>query len=1300
MEYEEEKNCLPGTVPEFGAIFMSNIATKRECLKRKLLGLPSSYANFVKQVKAGMVLFLFEFERRELYGVFRACSDGGFNIAANAFTSSGKQFPAQVRFAPFWYCSPLSEHEFRNAIKENYFSAKKFHFGLSEDQVHRLLSLFSSRREHNKLPPTHFARQDMNPMKKHGRVVDDDNFLMSNRIEVKPGMGSGLGPANLTEYQRNPENTVGIVHDDRSLTSDRVENEHNVYNGPLPEVSTKYPRNSSVKIRRIDDDVGRFLVSDAAENECNLDYGLGRVTSSDSLGDSLYKVRRTSADGQFVMSNRLESEHHTDNNTWPIISSECPGDSLGSVRRVADDGLFPMSDRVGEECNTNRDLGSVTSTKHLGNLLGKVRKEIDDGRFLMNVGVENELTFDNCLRPAISGNLRGEVRRAADDGRFLVNDKVEDESRVENGIVPGILTKSLRSPLGKGRRSIDDRRYLMSDRVENELNLENGIAPVISFEHLKNPLDRVRRATNDGWFLTSDRIKNEFNVDDGSGAVISSDEYSRYHLGIVRGAADDGGFAKSDKLEHGTNFGNRFRPVVSSEYTALCQAKQSPFVYSSNHNLETDYALVQDQVSHSSAYSRSIEPQNFDFFHPSSHDAIATRAVPYDPEVPKAHYSHSPSFGVDYNSDAAQDCSRYYGSLRNLASSTQNQLSPYRLESKGSSMWLDTPSRYGNKVPLPTTSNHHNFSDLRTSNSSSCAGYSENKELEYSERAFVHSSRREIYGSENMGALSHAFTSKDPSFIFDEGDVSALREKYKQENSWDDGGGASHLKDFPSPNNSRYHLRRGAFSSDSQVNRCHDKDSTNYTMEFYQSSEGVPCDNRKSRVSVFSRLTSAPEVCLKENNTNACHDESGTDVSLNEVVNMLKQSQNHRMKRIRKSNPLVNRHSDDKISGIKKQTSICNQLDDKLSEIKKQTSICNQLDDKISGIKRPKSICNQLEYDQSRIMMKMKIDANLPVTENGCQLAEETRLVDFKRRSEKMKTPDGIKRQGKANGSVHNEDGEGLVDQPRKRRKLIRPVFFSKKEAFDGGISGDKAQNLLRSSQEHVICKDNPGNCDDSVSSHKKSNRKYQNARLVHGVSPTSCEGNKTSADQSSKWRGETNSENCEASLRCIEGQDGNKVSQNVDIQNAITRTHPEIINNTVGSLVIEVDGVFGDLVMTDHSKNADEAPTLSAVIYDVVGGLGIEDAMVDEMSRDLGMTDHSKNAEEAPPDVQYVNTNSEDGRGKGKDLLRGFENVNRVCPIRCDTAMNNKPNKSLCLLDLNLEIVPEDCVGMCSTSG
>ncbi|KAF5190423.1 B2 protein [Thalictrum thalictroides] len=148
MEFDDNQEySLGGSDPSIvGAIFMANCRTKTECLNRKLFGLPPSQANFVKRVKSGMMLFLFEFEERKLYGVFQAVSDGAMNIVPNAFKSSGKQIPAQIRIKTIWYCKPLSEYEFRGAIEENYFAPYKFNLGLSKDQVANLLGLFESRK--------------------------------------------------------------------------------------------------------------------------------------------------------------------------------------------------------------------------------------------------------------------------------------------------------------------------------------------------------------------------------------------------------------------------------------------------------------------------------------------------------------------------------------------------------------------------------------------------------------------------------------------------------------------------------------------------------------------------------------------------------------------------------------------------------------------------------------------------------------------------------------------------------------------------------------------------------------------------------------------------------------------------------------------------------------------------------------------------------------------------------------------------------------------------------------------------
>eukprot|EP01018_Ginkgo_biloba_P029832 Gb_28352 [translate_table: standard] len=118
-----------------GMIFMSKRQTKKECFDRQLFGLPISQASLVKQVKPGMKLFLFEYERRQLYGVFEATCSGALNIEHDAFKSSGGSFPAQVRFRTVWDCHPLSENVFKDAISENYYTFNKFHFYLRQEQV-------------------------------------------------------------------------------------------------------------------------------------------------------------------------------------------------------------------------------------------------------------------------------------------------------------------------------------------------------------------------------------------------------------------------------------------------------------------------------------------------------------------------------------------------------------------------------------------------------------------------------------------------------------------------------------------------------------------------------------------------------------------------------------------------------------------------------------------------------------------------------------------------------------------------------------------------------------------------------------------------------------------------------------------------------------------------------------------------------------------------------------------------------------------------------------------------------------
>ncbi|XP_022927505.1 uncharacterized protein LOC111434311 isoform X1 [Cucurbita moschata] len=223
------KNTAHGIVPEYGAIFMSNSMTRTECFERKLFGLPSWLGNFVLQIKSGMILFLFEYENRVLHGVFQAVSDGAINIVPHAYSSSGQQFPSQVKFSVLWCCNPLSEDQFQNAIKENYFSTKKFNFGLSKVQVHRLLSLFSLTKFSDRLCPRQLSSDSFERSSDHlldgSRSVADCNGLMLNGslqeklIEGEDRVNTMQESATLSHYNiRNGipslDNSIHCAHTD------------------------------------------------------------------------------------------------------------------------------------------------------------------------------------------------------------------------------------------------------------------------------------------------------------------------------------------------------------------------------------------------------------------------------------------------------------------------------------------------------------------------------------------------------------------------------------------------------------------------------------------------------------------------------------------------------------------------------------------------------------------------------------------------------------------------------------------------------------------------------------------------------------------------------------------------------------------------------------------------------------------------------------------------------------------------------------------------------------------------------
>ncbi|KAI3830708.1 hypothetical protein MKX03_009909 [Papaver bracteatum] len=207
-----------------GVIFGCTRFTMEECLSNQIFGLPALHFAYIKNIKPGLPLFLFNYSDRKMHGIYEAASIGEMNINPYGWSQNGQertQYPAQVRICIRKQCKPLSEGQYKPIIIDNYNTEVHFWFELDHSQTNRLIWLFESSPIDVPVYPRAAPKQKLasKPSKKvecedSWETVSDSTVTKLNQHEV-----AIESPAKLPQY----ESKWGVLRDWNSESDENEE---------------------------------------------------------------------------------------------------------------------------------------------------------------------------------------------------------------------------------------------------------------------------------------------------------------------------------------------------------------------------------------------------------------------------------------------------------------------------------------------------------------------------------------------------------------------------------------------------------------------------------------------------------------------------------------------------------------------------------------------------------------------------------------------------------------------------------------------------------------------------------------------------------------------------------------------------------------------------------------------------------------------------------------------------------------------------------------------------------------------